>query len=350
MRCPTLSHLPPPPPGKTGWPWTEESPQFPDASPKGEPWPKISIITPSYNQGQFIEEAIRSVLLQGYPNLEYIIIDGGSTDNSVEIIKKYEPWLAYWISELDNGPYHAINKGLKIASGEIIGIINGDDLYEANIIKTVAETFLENTGTEVVSGGALIFRNKELFKTRYTIAQYTRKNYLGLSLSNITMGSPIINARFFKKSIYNKYGLYNTCYAIAADREFLIRLSLARVKNVTLEKTAYRYRQHLGSLTTNPKYLNALRYCSEHLKIADKFMKETNIKPTDKKIFRKWHSIEATKCTLLCLRDLNFLQSIKYITKGWSKDVWWPVIFITHSLLIFTNLLKGLSKEIISTR
>src|SRR5512140_3007798 len=127
MRCPTLSELPTSPPGKTGWPWTEESPQMTDALPDGLPWPCVSIVTPSYNQAQFIEETIRSVLLQGYPDLEYIIIDGGSMDSSVEIIRKYELWLAYWVSEKDSGQSHAINKGMKTATGEVVAWLNSDD-------------------------------------------------------------------------------------------------------------------------------------------------------------------------------------------------------------------------------
>src|SRR4030095_5356658 len=103
MQCPTLSELPPPPPGKTGWPWTEESRRLPEQKPARCRWPVISVAMPSPYQGKFIQETIRSVLLQGYPELEYIIIDGGSTDESVEIIKKYEPWLTHWVSEPDRG-------------------------------------------------------------------------------------------------------------------------------------------------------------------------------------------------------------------------------------------------------
>lgn len=128
MRCPSLKELPTPPSGKTGWPWTEESKPLPDHMPDGTTWPRITVVTPSFNQGQFIEETLRSVLLQGYPNLEYFILDGGSTDNSVEIIKKYSLWLNYWVSEPDSGQSDAINRGLKMGSGLFATWINSDDM------------------------------------------------------------------------------------------------------------------------------------------------------------------------------------------------------------------------------
>ena len=138
LKC-SLQALPAPSSGKTGWPWTVCT-SGPDCSSISH-CPTISIITPSFNQGQFIEETIRSVLLQGYPKLEYIIIDGGSTDETVAIIKKYEPWLTYWVSEVDRGQPHAINKGIAMATGDILAWINSDDIYLPGLLDKVARFY-----------------------------------------------------------------------------------------------------------------------------------------------------------------------------------------------------------------
>ena len=133
MQCPRLKELPDSPPERIGWPWTEESRRLDDVAAE-EPWPRITVVTPSFNQGKFIEETIRSVLLQGYPNLEYIILDGGSKDESIEIIKKYSQWLSYWVSEPDEGQSDAINRGLRIASGQWATWINSDDMLCKNAL------------------------------------------------------------------------------------------------------------------------------------------------------------------------------------------------------------------------
>ncbi len=147
-----LSKLPTPPHEKTGFPWNDETGNLSIVNADKTVYPKISIITPSYNQGQFLEETIRSVLLQNYPNLEYIIIDGGSTDNTVDIIKQYEPWISYWVSERDNGQAHAINKGLEKATGEIIAYLNSDDYYLPGTLFKVAEYFRQFPQTDLLHG------------------------------------------------------------------------------------------------------------------------------------------------------------------------------------------------------
>jgi glycosyltransferase involved in cell wall biosynthesis len=144
-----LSRLPEPPAGKIGWPWTEETPPV-DAGGQNSR-PRVTVVTPSFNQSIFLEETIRSVLLQGYPNLEYIVMDGGSTDSSVEIIKKYERHLAYWTSQKDGGAADAIRQGFEKATGTILAYLNSDDVYLPGAMHHLVKR-LQTTRADVVYG------------------------------------------------------------------------------------------------------------------------------------------------------------------------------------------------------
>lgn len=129
-------------------------------APDGQPWPKISIVTPSYNQGRFIEEAIRSVLLQGYPDLEYIIIDGGSTDETIDVMKKYEPWLAHWESEPDRGQSHAINKGLEKSTGKLFNWHNSDDVLAPDSLAKMVRAMVKYPQAGYVYGRRIFIDDK----------------------------------------------------------------------------------------------------------------------------------------------------------------------------------------------
>jgi GT2 family glycosyltransferase len=124
VRCPNLSELPPPPPGRQGWPWTEGT----LTRSGGGAAPSIAVVVPSYQQGAFLEETLRSVLLQGYPDLELLVMDGGSRDGSVDVIRKYERWIKAWVSEPDGGQTAAINKGWRQATATLITWLNSDDI------------------------------------------------------------------------------------------------------------------------------------------------------------------------------------------------------------------------------
>ena len=179
-------------------------------------FPKLTIITPSYNQADFLERTILSVLNQNYPNLEYIIIDGGSTDHSVEIIKKYEKYLTYWISEKDRGQVHAINKALERATGEYIGFQNSDDVYFRDTFKRFGKAALK-TRADILYGDLFMISTSDeiteiLKTTSYSIDCQVLE---GMQIHNQSL--------FFKKSLVEKYGLFDESYRFAFDYEFITR-------------------------------------------------------------------------------------------------------------------------------
>lgn len=143
----SLSDLPSPSPDQRGFPWTEASPP----PPRRSDWQKITVVTPSYNQGAYLEATLRSVLLQNYPNLEYIVIDGGSNDESLAILQKYAPFLSYWVSEPDKGQTDAINKGFRQSTGAIMGWLNSDDMLLPGALQTLGIAFNDKPSAKVIT-------------------------------------------------------------------------------------------------------------------------------------------------------------------------------------------------------
>ncbi len=218
MYCRSLKELPPPPPGKTGWPWTEETPLAPATLPNGTPWPRISIVTPSYNQGQFIEETIRSVLLQGYPNLEYFIMDGGSKDQSAEIIRKYECWLDGWVSEKDRGQSHAINKGLALCTGETWTWLCSDDQFASGALQVVGRTWAEQQPHIVTGRGQYVTSNE-----RNVLCEFTGKparRPADLLLGRCSMLQP---ATYYSMEVTHKLNGVQEDLHYLMDCDFLMR-------------------------------------------------------------------------------------------------------------------------------
>ena len=171
---------------KKGWPWNKESSIFCSDS---QEIPKLSVIIPSYQQGIYIEEAIRSVLLQNYPNLELIIMDGGSTDGTVEILEYYKNFISVWISEKDRGQAHAINKGFSLASGELYYWLNSDDYLNLNSVNKVVRLFGEHRKLDIIYGDGLTM-NEQSKQLSYTFAPWVAERYLrfgGIILSHSVM-------------------------------------------------------------------------------------------------------------------------------------------------------------------
>ena len=203
--------------------------------------PKFSVIVPSYNQGIYLEETLLSIINQNYPNLELIVIDGGSTDNSVEIIRKHEDQIAFWISEKDRGQSHAINKGIQRATGEWIAMLNSDDCYLPGALHYIFEE-VDHKQYDFLHGNCFVGKNpSEMEEHRHPANDK-------IDLFNILLFfyglSHIIPSQsvFIRKDILNKAGLLNEDLHYCMDLDLYCRIYLATTKRFFYEKTICFYR------------------------------------------------------------------------------------------------------------
>lgn len=212
--------------------------------------PKITVVTPSYNQGQFLEETILSVIKQDYPNLEYIVIDGESTDDSVDIIKKYESYLSYRISEPDSGQSNAINKGFRKATGKIVTWLCSDDTYFPGTLIKVGTFMAQNPEIYVIYGDVAAINAEGKVITATRSLNFSR---LGLLSRSGSIPQP---ASFFRKKVLDRIGYLDENIEYCMDYEFFLRAAYAGCKFQRIPETLATYRYHPGSKTVMGKSIH----------------------------------------------------------------------------------------------
>ena len=192
---------------------------------------KVSIITTCYNRVHTIQESIESVLSQDYPDIEYMIIDGCSTDGTVEIIQKYEKWLTYWVSEPDRGIFDAMNKGISLATGELIGLLNADDWYEPGAVEAAATALLERGLRGVYYG------------EKYLVQVDMGRVYEMPASLEFWRGMNVCHqAMFVHREVYERLGGYDLRYRLAADFDFLVRALRGGIPFVRLGRFVVNFR------------------------------------------------------------------------------------------------------------
>ena len=243
-----LDDLPKPACGRTGWPWNEGSPQMPELMPDGRPWPRLCVVTPSYNQSQFLEEALRSVLLQGYPNLEYIVMDGGSEDGSVEILKRYEPWLSHLRIGPDGGQAEAIAAGLAMSVAEIMAWLNSDDRYQPGTLHRVAAYFAQHPRA--------VFATSNIYDmdAESQLADDGEFRFIAAPCRTLTANLGWHNwpqpGSFWRRKAYEECGGIDPSFRFCMDRDLFLRLTaLGPAKRIKGPPTAA-FRHHGAAKTS----------------------------------------------------------------------------------------------------
>jgi len=279
---------------------------------------KISIITPSFNRRDMLEGVVKNVMAQDYPNMEHIVVDGGSSDGTQDMIKGY-PHVIF-ICETDRGMYDALNKGLIISTGEIIGFLNTDDWYVDDILHEVAAGFNDG-GMMALAGEAEVIKGNGNL-----VERYSPKDESLLDAS--TIGSNFFNAWFFRRSVFEKIGGFNLEYRIAGDRDLMLRFALRRLPYSVMNRVTYLYRKHVESLTFHDTDENRETTVKEQLDMTSRYLKENGLSALERRRLIQLRTHDTVDMATRSLRKFKIGKFFYYLFEGTKQDVFWLAKFI----------------------
>lgn len=306
-------------------------------------WPKISIIMPVLNREHTIEKAIRSLIAQDYPDVEFIVIDGGSTDGTVNIIKGYEKYISYWHSKADGGASIAMNLGVEQASGDLVAFLMADDWYEPETLKKIGKAMMDHPEADVITcGGKIVYYDTDTnsYKPKHIYASARR---MELNFSNVCFDiTSAICCRFIRKSLYDQIGLFlpydsQGKHMFSNDKEFLLRAILHGAKNIYVDYVGHNYLASKDSSTFGNHKQNILRLCHEHMETAEIYLKTKPMSAKYTFLFMYWYIDQSTRLVLFNILDGNFRKSLTLIKDGVSKFplMWAPAfVYTTFKIII----------------
>lgn len=289
----------------------------------------LTIVTPCLNRAETIARAVESVLAQGVQSVEHIVVDGGSTDGTLDILARYTHLRV--VSEPDRNLYDAVNKGLALAKGDIVGLLNGDDAYLPGCFEAVMRAFALNPSADMVTGGASIVEVTPGGSER-TVVVHNSVLLKKIRVRSIISGIGLVNARFMRRDVARREHGFDVRFPVLADKDFLMRIFLRKPTNIVLPDVIYAYQRHPASLTMSGGDIRR-KISDEELRLVRLRLAECKPGSDAFARYRLWHAWAVGYAILLYLQNGELSRALALGSRHLRTDIFWPIRFVGYAFV-----------------